>query len=38
MRRLPDPSIERSSRRFMLGLPHTAGADRSTTLTRKRVP
>ena len=43
MRRLPDPSMERDSRRFMLGLPHTGdrmgsslrlGSDQSSWLTR----
>src|SRR4029077_16080848 len=43
MRRLPDPSIERNSRRFMLGLPYTGdrmgsslrlGSDQSSWLTR----
>src|SRR5262249_6203884 len=46
MRRLPDPSIERNSRRFMLGLPHTGdrmgsslrlGSDQSSWLTRAEV-
>src|SRR4029077_13558523 len=46
MRRLPDPSIERNSRRFMLGLPYTGdrmgsslrlGSDQSSWLTRAEV-
>jgi len=46
MRRLPDPSMERNSRRFMLGLPHTGdrmgsslrlGSDQSSWLTRAEV-
>src|SRR5262245_66039865 len=46
MRRLPDPSIERNSRRFMLGLPQTGdrmgsslhlGSDQSSWLTRAEV-
>src|SRR5215471_3739594 len=46
MRRLPDLSIERNSRRFMLGLPHTGdrmgsslrlGSDQSSWLTHAEV-
>ena len=46
MRRLPDPSIERNSRRFTLGLPYTGdrmgsslrlGSEQSSWLTRAEV-